>query len=169
MTRVSACETFEPSKMIALRGASPPQAEFDPAWIDLAWAFARHFARQPEDAEDLAQEALLLLLRSRDRIFDPASWLYVVVRRLAARSSPTTRGTLPLERLAHDPWPAIELDLDARRLLASLPSRASRALRLSFAGLSERESAEKLGCSVRAVEKVLHTARKRVRMLRRTL
>lgn len=135
---------------------------FDDALVEVALSFARMYGAQ--DAEDLAQDALLRLLTERNQIRDPVAWLYVVVRRLHARRAhhSTSSFAAPLKV---DPWPLIELSLDAQRLSRSLHSRERRSLSLSLAGFSESESAGRLGCSVKATEKSLHRARRQLRHL----
>ncbi|QQR74344.1 MAG: sigma-70 family RNA polymerase sigma factor [Holophagales bacterium] len=143
--------------------ASPPSLTVDRHLVDVALSFARRFALRAQDAEDIAQEALLRLLRYDGEIASPVAWLFVVIRRLAIAPQRPAEEMLP-ERLAgSDPWPIVELELDTRRLLAALPRRARHALGLALAGYSEVESAARLGCSVKATEKALHRARREAR------
>lgn len=138
---------------------------FDSALVKVALSLACHFGARGEDAEDIAQEALLKFITYGDTIEDPVAWLYVVVRRLHARVS-----SLPEEqRLAPglvDPWPAVDLRIDARRLLARLRLRDRLSVYLAFEGYSEREMAAKLACSVKATEKSLNRARRSLRGFR---
>jgi len=48
--------------------------------------FARVHGARAEDAEDIAQEAVLALHRRRDRVRAPLDWLFIVTRRLTARA-----------------------------------------------------------------------------------
>ncbi len=131
--------------------------------VEVAVSFARRFAMRAQDAEDIAQEALLRLLRYDGEIASPVAWLFVVIRRLAIAPQRPAEESLP-ERLAgSDPWPIVELELDTRRLLATLPRRSRRALGLALAGFTEVESAARLGCSVKATEKALYRARREAR------
>jgi RNA polymerase sigma factor (sigma-70 family) len=138
---------------------------FDPALIALALVFARYFGAREQDVEDLAQEALLKLITYSGTIENPSTWLFVVVRRLQKQWTRHLEAPLPRTPPSVDPWPAVELGLDARRVFARLSLRARRSLSLSLAGYSERETAECLGCSVKATEKTLHKARQRARRL----
>jgi RNA polymerase sigma-70 factor (ECF subfamily) len=45
--------------------------------------FARHWASNQADAEDIVQEAFVHFWRSRERAFDPAAYLYTCVKRCA--------------------------------------------------------------------------------------
>src|SRR5688572_20285947 len=53
--------------------------------IRTALRMARRWCRSSADAEDIAQEALVLLLRQARRPANLAAWLFVVVRRLSHR------------------------------------------------------------------------------------
>ncbi len=118
-----------------------------------------------EDAEDLAQEALIKLLTYGGKIERPAAWLSVVVRRLYLRRLRAANRPLPGPAASFDPWPGVELSIDARRLLARVSSKSRAELCLSFAGYTERETAELIGCSVSTTEKSLHRARRRLRRM----
>jgi RNA polymerase sigma factor (sigma-70 family) len=148
---------------VADRSGSAP---FDPALVEVAVDLARYFGARRQDAEDVAQEALLKLVLSGDAIENPVAWLYVVVRRqLRRRSRGMDQQASPRALTSVNPWPAVDLSLDAHRLMARLSSRARKSLLLSVAGFSERETAARLGCSVKATEKTLHKARREARRL----
>jgi RNA polymerase sigma-70 factor (ECF subfamily) len=121
-------------------------------------------------AEDAAQEALLDIGRGISQLRDPAS-----VRAWALRI--TTRRALKVARrerlLRNRGAPTVE-ELQApahtggreaalKQAFDSLPPRlrATAVLRL-YAGLTEEEAADTLGCSVGAVKSNLHHARKRL-------
>jgi DNA-directed RNA polymerase specialized sigma24 family protein len=131
----------------------------------VAVLFARRCGARAEDAEDLAQEALIKLLTHGGTIDRPAAWLYVVVRRLYLRRLRAAQRPLPGRSAWFDPWPGVELSIDARRLLARVSSKSRASLRLSFAGYTERETAELVGCSVSTIEKSLYRARCQLRRL----
>jgi RNA polymerase sigma factor (sigma-70 family) len=135
---------------------------FDPQLVKIALSLARRFGAHHQDVEDIGQEALLKLLTYRDTIQNPEAWLFVVVGRLVRRyaNRPRIAEHLPVSL---DPWPEIDLVLDAKHLLTGLSVRERRALLLSFAGFTERETAARLGCSIKATEKSLHQARRAVR------
>jgi RNA polymerase sigma factor (sigma-70 family) len=138
---------------------------FDADLIETAVLFARRCGARAEDAEDLAQEALIKLLTYRGAIERPAAWLYVVVRRLYLRGLRAAPGSLPDRADAFDPWPSVELGIDTRRLLARISSKSRASLRLALAGFTERETAELVGSSVAATEKSLHRARCQLRRM----
>jgi RNA polymerase sigma factor (sigma-70 family) len=126
---------------------------------------ARHFGARGSDAEDIAQEALLKLITYVDTVEEPIAWLYVVVRRLQQRRSRRLEGWAVRSPRPIDPRPGLELLIDTRRLLRTLPPRQQRSVFLSLAGFTEREAAARLGCSIKATEKTLFKARKRLRGL----
>jgi DNA-directed RNA polymerase specialized sigma24 family protein len=135
---------------------------FDPELIKVALSLARRFGAPQWDVDDIAQEALLKFIASRDRIENPEAWLFLVigrhVRRCADRPKTPQHGKSSI-----DPWRVVDLVLDTQRLLNGLSVRARRALLLSLAGFSERETAARLGCSIKATEKSLYRARQAVR------
>jgi len=65
------------------------------------------------------------------------------LRRLRAAGRP-----LPVRAAWFDPWPGVELSIDARRLMARVSSKSRASLWLSFAGYTERETAALVGCSL---------------------
>jgi DNA-directed RNA polymerase specialized sigma24 family protein len=88
-----------------------------------------------------------------------------VVRRLYLRRLRAARRPLPGRAAWFDPWPGVELSIDARRLLARVSSKSRASLCLSFAGYTERETAALVGCSVASTEKSMHRARCRLRRM----
>jgi DNA-directed RNA polymerase specialized sigma24 family protein len=131
----------------------------------VALAFSRRFHAPVEDTEDIAQEALLKLVAYGAKIEDPVAWLFVVVRRLHQRRLRRSQRPLPPAPTSFDPWPGVELSIDTRRLLGLVSPRSRSAVCLSFAGYTEREAADRLGCSVKTTEKSLHRTRRRLRQV----
>lgn len=138
-----------------------------------ALSLARAMLRDPAEAEDVAQEAMLRLWRQapswaagRARV---STWLHRVVSNLAidrmrrrARLSwedpPEQEDDAPavLDALA-----ALERRDALRAALADLPDRQRAALALRhFAELGNPEIAERLGLSVEAVESLLARGRR---------
>jgi RNA polymerase sigma factor (sigma-70 family) len=148
-----------------LREADTAVRSFDPSLLEVAFSMARRFGASREDAEDIAQEALLKLVTYGESIGNPVAWLYVVTRRLERRLAKQAEAALYASPEIVDPWPAKHLSVDAQRLLAQLSPRCQMSLWLSSQGFTERESAERLGCSVKATEKALHKARRELRHL----
>jgi DNA-directed RNA polymerase specialized sigma24 family protein len=124
---------------------------------------ARRCGARGADAEDLAQEALIKLLTYGGAIDRPEAWLSVVVKRLHLRRLRAADRPLLGRAAAFDPWPGVDLSIDARRLLSQVSPKCRTSLWLSYAGYSERETAERVGSSVRTLEKSLHRARRELR------
>jgi RNA polymerase sigma-70 factor (ECF subfamily) len=127
-------------------------------WLSDARATARRLTRDPARADDIAQEALIILVRLYSRVRDPHSWLLVVLRRLAARTARLSR-----ERaLDGEPEPFLEISpdssLDMERAFAALPDRQVEILAFAFEGYSHAEIALRLGCAVNQVGPRLHRA-----------
>ncbi|MCQ4162879.1 sigma-70 family RNA polymerase sigma factor [Roseomonas sp. GC11] len=126
------------------------------------------------EAEDVAQEALLRAWQHAAR-FDPAraklsTWLYRIAANLAVDQARRRQGQAPqpLEEGLPDPAIGPEEALAARQrqallaeALAALPPRQRAALALAHdQGLSGAEAAAVLETSERAVEGLLHRARR---------
>jgi RNA polymerase sigma factor (sigma-70 family) len=134
---------------------------------------AGRLLRDPQEAEDVAQEALLQAyvglgaLRDRDRF---GSWLAAIAANLAR---------MRLRRRAHTPVPMAELDgraaagdlaegsalleLVQAAIEALPPTEREAVLACDVLGLSREEAAVLLGCSSGAVRVRLHRARGRLR------
>lgn len=122
-------------------------------------AFVRGRVRSAEDAEDLVQEILLRAWRRRETIRDERKivpWLYQIARNTLIdhyrRSRPETEGELPAGEVAatgDERSAERELASCLGPLLATLPDHYRAALELSeLEGLTQRETAERLGISV---------------------
>ncbi len=128
-------------------------------WSSDAHDTARRVTRDPELAGDLAQEALLLLMRCYAQVRDLHSWLLVVLRRMAikkaARSNRRSPGPPSRESVCGLDSPGlfedIDVELDVERALLGLPRRQQRILRLAFAGHSHAEMAGELRCEIHQV------------------
>lgn len=127
-------------------------------------AYLRSRTRNPEAAQDLAQETFLQALRSRGG-FDPGrgdarEWLFGIARNVSA-SQARRAGSLPrLEALVEDAWrgprpgPADDARLSALdRCLESLASRSREILRMAYdESAGHAEIAERLGLGQGAVK-----------------
>jgi RNA polymerase sigma factor (sigma-70 family) len=124
------------------------------------------------DADDLVQEAVLLVLRAHASapVRSPKAYLFVVARNLAvsARRREAVRRTGSLEEIAawslpdettdvrHEVARAQELEM-LGEAIQRLPTRCRQVLTLrKLYGLSQRETATQLGISEHTVE--IHTA-----------
>lgn len=135
------------------------------------------FVGDREEAEDLAQEAFVRLYRARRRYRPTArfsTFLYRLVTNLCLNETRRRqrRPTVVLEaadEVAADDSPAKtatrrELAAQVQTALRRLPDNQRLAMVLfRFEGLSQREVAEAMECSVGAVEALLHRAGRNLR------
>ena len=123
---------------------------------------------QPQDAEDVVQEALLQAFLGLDRLRNPerfGSWLYGITLNLA-RMRLRRRDPLPLDAgVVEKPAADGETALDAvREALDVLPRREREAVLLHYVeGLAQHEVAALVGERPGTVRVRLHRARRRLR------
>jgi RNA polymerase sigma-70 factor (ECF subfamily) len=152
--------------------------------IDVPWQgerlrllhLAERMLRDPQQAEDVVQEAFLRLSREDD-VDDPAAWLTVVASRLcldhlksAARQHERVVDDDTLGALAPasvDPADRVTLDDSVRAALIVLLDRLSPAERVSFVlhdvfALPFSNIAQTLGCTEDAARKTASRARRRL-------
>ncbi|GGT10490.1 RNA polymerase sigma factor [Streptomyces kurssanovii] len=139
--------------------------------------FARSLCATPEDAEDAAQEALIILYRKIGMLRASgalASWMFRIVRNECLRRARTMRAHAPLPdadvRSAEDvALQRIEAG-EVAAAVAALPAEQRRVLIMrDIQGYSGRMVAEALGLSTAAMKSRLHRARTAVqRSLRAT-
>ncbi|MGW4378289.1 RNA polymerase sigma factor [Kitasatospora sp. NPDC004531] len=151
----------------------------DPGSIDVLVAgahpkvrrFAHSLCASPEDAEDAAQEALIILYRRIGMLRATgalASWLFRIVRNECLRRVRTVPA-VPREPLGSADSAEQEAlrRLDAERVaaaIAALPADQRRVLIMrDLQGLGGRAVAEALGLSTAAMKSRLHRARAAVR------
>ncbi len=156
-----------------------PAAVFGAAYRLLAPQVRGYARRQvPDDlAEDVVAETFLVVWRRWDDVpADPAQlrpWVFGVARhkilrvreqqQRAVRSVVSVAAAEPARAPAPDPADTLAAADRARRLLAHLPPAEAEAMALTvWAGLSPREAAEVLGCSVTALSSRLSRARARL-------
>ena len=142
---------------------------------------ARTLARYripPTDAEDLVQDALLLLFAKWQNVEHPAHWLVVAVRLICLdyQKRQSRRRTMAidphlLEELAGaapNRQPTRDRFRDLALYLRSLPPRQRHVLRLAYGlGLDPRELAERLGGKPDSQLRALRRAVDRLRELAR--
>ncbi|MFE6844728.1 RNA polymerase sigma factor [Streptomyces sp. NPDC057686] len=139
--------------------------------------FARSLCASPQDAEDAAQEALIILYRKIGMLRASgalASWMFRIVRNECLRRARVmARGGGPVPE---DGVPSFEEEvlvrLEAERVagaIAALPADQRRVLIMrDVQGYSGRMVAERLGLSTTAMKSRLHRARTAVRQALQT-
>ncbi|MYU26098.1 RNA polymerase sigma factor [Streptomyces sp. SID8352] len=138
--------------------------------------FARSLCATPQDAEDAAQEALIILYRKIGMLRASgalASWMFRIVRNECLRRARALRPRGPSAEpgAAGGTAPSAEEDvllrLEAERVadaVAALPDDQRRVLVMrDVQGLPGRTVADRLGLSTAAMKSRLHRARRTVR------
>jgi len=141
----------------------------------LAFRVARGVLRDPADAEDVAQEALLRAFRRFARLRDPSrfrAWLVRITFRLALDQARSARRREQRETLwaVHVPKPtaedvaaAHEFERHLEQAMEMLPKKSRLVLLLaSMDGHSLEEVAKLLQLPLGTVKSRLHSARKRL-------
>jgi RNA polymerase sigma-70 factor (ECF subfamily) len=141
------------------------------------YRFGRGFCRDPHDAEDVMQDALVALVTSLERFRGDgslSSWAYIVARNACARRRKRGARHESLERGEGEPTlelsdtgPGPESTAERRELhealereIAALPDSLRDVLVLrDVEGLSSAKVGERLGLGERAVKSRLHRAR----------
>jgi RNA polymerase sigma-70 factor (ECF subfamily) len=153
---------------------------------ELATAYRRYFPllvrkcarmlRDPQEAQDVAQESFVRLCEANVRDADPrvvTAWLYRTSTRLAIdRIRTRARVSLELEELrmavqASSPEARAHAQAAFQRLLRSLPRAELEAALLSRVdGLTQPEIAEVMGIHERSVRRLLSQLDARIERLR---
>ena len=136
-------------------------------------AVARRMLRDDAEAEDVAQEAMLRLWRSSDRLeigaYGVRPWLRRVVSNLCIDKVRAGRNTTVVDDVPEQPQAADQVSSLERRqaahrvdaALKALPDRQRMALVLfHYEGLSQIEVGRTMGISDEAVESLLSRARR---------
>ncbi len=137
---------------------------------------ARRLLRQPEDGEEVVQEAFRRLWQTAERLEAHTKlrpWLYTVVRHLAIDRLRKRRETLSeeVDDVPSSTRPSLLLsekrDAEAvQEALKALAPRQREAITMVYYdGLTGAETAEALGVGIEAVESLLSRARHRLRAL----
>ncbi|MGW6568522.1 RNA polymerase sigma factor [Streptomyces sp. NPDC054975] len=129
--------------------------------------FARSLCATPEDAEDAAQEALIILYRKIGMLRTSgalASWMFRIVRNECLRRARTMRPRGPLPDAAVRSAEDVVLErIEAGKVaaaVAALPAEQRRVLIMrDIQGYSGRMVADALGLSTSAMKSRLHRAR----------
>lgn len=121
------------------------------------WVVQR-FALPPADAEEIVQEAFMLLICTAAAVRSADAWLVHVISRLArkrCRSHSVTDASLELSSRDADPALVVEV----RRLLATLPRQWQEILRLRYMEeMSAPEVAASLGLNPDHVRQISRRA-----------
>lgn len=142
--------------------------------LDRCWRLARKMAgrwcRADSDAEDVAQEVLLRLIRQRVTPANDVAWLYVVTRRVCNRMRLGAEQRSRAEQSYADARPRhaapSHLAVDFGDILHELPPRDRLVLELVIDGVKAREMAPLLGCKTGDVGQLVKRARRKARRLR---
>lgn len=138
----------------------------------LSLSFARQYARSCEDAEDLAQEALIRAWRHRSSLANPdafSAWLRQIVRNEAARAHRRGRLlTVSLEKVSlpdvDDQSEVVAARADLERVLIKLNPREKRLVQLRyFDDLTQPAIARRLSVPEGTIKIQLHRARIKLR------
>ncbi|MEU5163792.1 RNA polymerase sigma factor [Streptomyces sp. NPDC020875] len=135
--------------------------------------FAHSLCATPQDAEDAAQEALIILYRKIGMLRASgalASWMFRIVRneclrraRLMVRGPGPVPDDAPVPSFEEDVLRRLEAELVARAI-SELPADQRRVLIMrDVQGYSGRMTADALGLSTSAMKSRLHRARAAVR------
>ncbi|MFI6940973.1 RNA polymerase sigma factor [Streptomyces sp. NPDC050418] len=138
--------------------------------------FARTLCASPQDAEDAAQEALIILYRKIGTLRATgalASWMFRIVRNECLRQLRTLTAPDRAQRPAPEPVPEFSAEeevlhrLEAERIAAAvraLPREQRQVLVLrDVQGLPGKTVAQTLGLSTAAMKSRLHRARATLR------
>lgn len=171
----STSENLDESELVArVRGGDPVALGEALRRLDPTMRrYASILCRQPDDAQEIAQDALILAsraLRSFDGRAALTSWAWPIARTACNRRLRKRREELPGEDAAAElvdeaptPDELAELEQRAevvRRAVARLPEAYRAALELrDVEGLSGDEAAQRIGLSLEALKSRLHRAR----------
>lgn len=133
--------------------------------------FARTLCATPEDAEDAAQEALVILYRKIGTLRAAAalaSWLFQIVRRECIRRSRVAlRRAVPIEPTEVSTEEAalarVELERIVRSIAALSADRRAVIVLRDVHGLSGAATADALGLTRAAMKSRLHRGREELR------
>jgi RNA polymerase sigma factor (sigma-70 family) len=136
-------------------------------------ALFRRYAVDPADAEDILQEAALVVLIRWESIEEPDAFLFGVVKRQISRLARKRRvensvqfDDMVVQELAVDcPQVAVDAEQDARKLLARLPERCRRIVEMRYCDeLSSQEIASMLQCPAGSVRVAASRGLRRLRV-----
>ena len=122
------------------------------------------------DAQDVAQEVLLRLIRQQQEPRKAEVWIYVVTRRVCHRMRLSMARREQAEESFHEverssPLPA-DLAIETKKILDRLSARDQLVLALVLHGVPAGEIASRFGCKTRDVGQIVKRARQKARRLR---
>ena len=140
------------------------------ALVEGHWAMLVRLARSvvgEAEAEDLAQEALIVAWRKLSGLSDPSrfpSWVTRIVFRRSLRRARRRKSEVRIEALGNPgQWPDTESSLYVWQVLSRLAPRQRAVLHLTvIEGMVDREIGAALGISASSVRVHLMRARERV-------
>ena len=132
-------------------------------------AYCRRHTSSPQDAQDIAQETFLRLVRSRSRYADegkPMAFLLTIARNLCADRARSRRfqpseldDAIVGDGGAEGRFAAVEVRLDVRAALGELPEDLREAVELRYGqDLTVKDVARVLGISRFAVRRRINAA-----------
>jgi RNA polymerase sigma-70 factor (ECF subfamily) len=137
------------------------------------YGIAWHGVRSFDDAQDVAQEALVKAFRTLSQLADPnrfGAWLHAITRnecrmwRRSRRDLAPIQGDAVLAQTARDEWARHEARSEVIRAVASLPDDSRLVVSLRYlSGLSCDEISATLGVPLTTVEGRLSRARRKLR------
>jgi len=137
--------------------------------LQLAVRMAARWCASPADAQDVAQDALIRLLRQNQPPDNAATWLFVVTRRLSHRRTLRDRSRLEAETAfataRGSPDLRIDLLMQTESVLARLTPQQRTLLRYVAEGWLTRDIADVLGCAPGNIGTMVARARTRARQV----
>lgn len=132
---------------------------------ELAIRFARLWCGRSSDAEDVAQDAIIALLRHSDDLHDPDGYLFTSVKRIALRKMRGQRRQHSLESINTALAAPVSETAFVRRALwdaARLSQRDKVVLGMTLDGYTQSEIASKLGVTRSVVAQYVARARRKL-------
>ena len=144
------------------RTALRSQTDWDQLRL-LAVNFAKLWCRSREDAQDIAHEALLALLRNGESVREIIPWLYVVIRRIALHLKREERLRCNLQ--GDVAGPSMSGHIEFREFIRHthlLNKKQRRVLVLTILGYTHKEIADRMRCGRGDVGQYVNRALRRL-------
>jgi len=138
-------------------------------WHPRLLRFAFRLTQKGEDAQDVLQEASLIIARDIHKLRDPtrfAGWAYTILRRRAADHIGRAVRSRQTMEAAPEPLASPESELALRQALSQLPEVERLMLTLFYVdGFRGIEIAEALGVPLGTIKSRLFTARRKLKQI----